>query len=71
MRVEALSRLAGEAELRKRHTMEFERLLKSKGDHVAAIAELVTKHGKEYSTLVSESRATLQAQARAKANPAA
>lgn len=63
MRVEALSRVAAEAELRKRHAMEFARLLK-KGDHVWAVAELVTKHSKEYGTLVAAARDRLQTQAR-------
>lgn len=65
MRVEALSRVAGETELIKRHTLEFERFLKkAEGDRVAAVAALVTKRGKEYTQLVAEARDRLRLQAR-------
>ena len=62
MRVEALSRVAGEAELLKKHALEFERLLKkSGGDRVAAVAELVTKRSKEYGQMVAAARDRLRA----------
>ena len=66
MKVEALSRVAAEADLRKRHALEFQRLLKKReGNEVAAVADLVSKHDKEYARLVTEARERLAAQSRA------
>jgi hypothetical protein len=66
MRIEALSRVTGEAELIKRHGPEFDRLLKrADGDRVQAVAGLVTKHAKEYGQLVTAARDRLRAGAQA------
>ncbi len=60
MRVEPLSRVAAEAELCRRHRMEFERLLKRMG-RVEACQTLVSRHAKEYGALVTAARERLRA----------
>lgn len=52
MQAEARARLAGEADLLKRHKPEFERLLKSKKTRNAAIVALVSRHKNEYGEIV-------------------
>lgn len=64
MRVEPLSRVAAEAELRKRHSKEYDRLVVSKGGPVAALVALVTAHSKEYGQLVTASRERIRAKIR-------
>ena len=59
---EALARLAGEADLVRRHRTEFDRLLKKSRDRNRAIVALVDKHKVEYGETVSGHRARLEAQ---------
>ena len=56
MKGEALARVMAEADLRKKHPAEFERLLKRDGETKAVVA-LVAKHSREYGVLVKEARA--------------
>lgn len=55
MSAEARARLAGEAELIRRHRKEFDRLSKTK-DRLAAIVALVDKYKVEYSEIVRSAR---------------
>jgi hypothetical protein len=55
MSAEARARLAGEAQLIRRHRKEFDRLLKKKSRHEAIVA-LVEKHKVEYGELVKANR---------------
>jgi len=57
---EARARLAGEAELIRRHRAPFDRLLKSK-DRRSAIVALVEKYKIEYGELVAAFRARFEA----------
>ncbi len=57
---EARARLAGEAELIRRHRAPFDRLLKSK-DRRSAIVALVEKYKTEYGELVAAFRARFEA----------
>ena len=56
MSAEARARLAGEAELIRRHRPEFERLQKSKKTRNAAIVALVAKRKTEYGEIVKAFR---------------
>jgi hypothetical protein len=60
MSAEARARLAGEAELIRRHRAEFERLLKSKKTRNAAIVALVDKYKIEYGERVKIHRDRFQ-----------
>ena len=60
MNCEARARLAGEAELVRRHRAEFERLLKSK-DRLRALVALVDKYKVEYGEMVKAHRDRLEA----------
>ncbi len=64
MSAEARARLAGEAELIRRHRKEFERLLK-KHDRIPAIVALVDKYKIEYSQTVTTARSRFEAAASA------
>jgi len=55
MSAEARGRLAGEAQLIRRHRKEFDRLLKTK-DRNAAIVALVEKYKIEYGEMVKAAR---------------
>jgi hypothetical protein len=55
MKHEARARVAGEADLVRRHQAEFDRLLKTR-DRNAAILALVDKHKIEYGELVKGHR---------------
>lgn len=57
---EARARLAGEAELIRRHRTEWERLLKSRERNTAIVA-LVDKHKIEYGQIVTAHRARFEA----------
>jgi hypothetical protein len=57
---EARARLAGEADLIRRHQAEWDRLLKSR-DRKSAIVALVDKHKIEYGEIVTAHRARFEA----------
>jgi hypothetical protein len=57
---EARARLAGEAELIRRHRAEFDRLLRSK-DRLPALVALVDKYKTEYGVMVKAHRDRLEA----------
>ncbi len=61
---EARARLAGEAELIRRHRPALDRLLKSR-DRRAAIVALVEKYKTEYGQLVTAYRARFEAYGKA------
>jgi HJR/Mrr/RecB family endonuclease len=68
MKIEALARVAADAEFRKKRSAEFGRLVAAKhGDERAAMVALVTKHSKEYGATVAAARDRLRAKAAAEA----